>query len=881
MTEHNHSTLPPPNVRRSTGLSPLWALPIIALLLGGWLIYKSINEAGQQVRIHFDNAQGLIAGRTTLRFQGLEVGIVRKLELASDLNGIYVSAELYSNAQQLLGKDTKFWLVKPTASISGVSGLDALVSGNYIAIQSATNGFNKPPTSFNALSKAPQDLHSGNTQGLRLTLRSKDLGSVNVGSKILFRKIPIGEVYSFDLDDNGKSVILRAFIDEEYEHIITNESRFWNVSGINAKVGFDGVDVRVESLAALIGGGIAVDSPAQGKKVAPDTEFTLYPDLATAGRGIPINIKLPDNNNINPDGAPLVYRGIEIGQITNVHLSKDRSDIIAQATVEPAYHDMLNSGSQFLLEEASLSLAGIDNLGNFVTGNYLTLLPGKGDATRWFNAVKQEELNTQDSGNLALSLMAKHSFGLETGSSILYKGIQVGHVTSSQLQQQGVKVNVLIDAQYRELIRSANRFYVSSHVSANLADGSLNVNVPPLQHLLAGSISFIRAGKESVSSNYHLYASKAQAEIALHTTTGSEVISLLSATMPSVNVGSPVYYRNLVVGQVLDYKLGHSAMEVQIKLDNQYRHLIDKNTVFWNHSAIEIDASIAGISVKAPPLTSVLQGGIAFDSIDGVENKLSHHYKLYPDQDSARQFGKIIQLNAKTNSAITQGTKIKYQGVDVGEITLVTPLFDQKSVQFMARIYPQYVDKIAVKGSQFWLTTPEISLSGIKNLASALVPTIEVSPAMSNDLHYQFTLQQDSPRRNSVTFSLQSERKGSVSVGTPILYREIHVGQVSDVRLGELSDRVIITIEVENDYAYLVRKNTHFWNVSGLDISVGLSGASVKTGTVESLLKGGIAFATPQQSPLQPFAKQGRSFYLHANAEPQWLQWNTAIPKPQ
>ncbi|MFA0698000.1 MlaD family protein, partial [Vibrio sp. 10N.222.49.C9] len=126
-------------------------------------------------------------------------------------------------------------------------------------------------------------------------------------------------------------------------HIITSESRFWNVSGINAKVGFDGVDVRVESLAALIGGGIAVDSPAQGTRVESDTEFRLYPDLATAGRGIPIKITLPDDNNINPTGAPLVYRGIEIGQITNVQLSKDRQDIIAQATVEPAYHDLLNS----------------------------------------------------------------------------------------------------------------------------------------------------------------------------------------------------------------------------------------------------------------------------------------------------------------------------------------------------------------------------------------------------------------------------------------------------------------------------------------------------------------------------------------------------------
>ncbi|MEZ9833662.1 MlaD family protein [Vibrio breoganii] len=880
MTEQNQSSLPTPKVKRSTGLSPLWALPVVALLLGGWLMYKSVSEAGQQVRIHFANAQGLIAGRTTIRFQGLEVGMVRKLELAEDLNGIYVDAELYRDALQLLGEDTQFWLVKPTASLSGVSGLDALVSGNYIAIQSATKGFNTPPKTFAALSKAPQDLHSGSSEGLRLTLRSKDLGSVNVGSKILFRKIPIGEVYSFSLDEDGKSVVLRAYIDEEYDHIITSESRFWNVSGINAKVGFDGVDVRVESLAALIGGGIAVDSPAQGSRVESDTEFRLYPDLATAGRGIPIKITLPDDNNINPTGAPLVYRGIEIGQITNVQLSKDRQDIIAQATVEPAYHDLLNSGSQFLLEEASLSLAGVENLGNFVTGNFLTLLPGDGEATRSFKAVKQDELNTQDSGNLALSLMAEHSFGLANGSAVLYKGIQIGHVTSSQLHDNGVKVNVLIDSQYRALIRSKNRFFVSSSVSASFDASKLNVNVPPLQHLLAGSISFIREGSESVSSSYTLYSSEALAELAIYTKSGSQVISLLASKMPPVNVGTPVLYRNLVVGQVLDYKLGHSGMEVIIKLDNQYHHLINSNTVFWNHSGVEIDAGLSGVSVKAAPLSRVLQGGIAFDTLPGVENKLGKHYKLYPNQDDARQFGKIIRINASDNASVTKGTKIKYQGVDVGEVTLVSPLFEKAGVEMLARIYPQFVSKIAVKGTKLWLVSPEISLSGVKNLASAIIPSIEVKPGTDSAKKNHFTLLKKAPLEDGVTFFLQTEVKGSVSKNTPILYREMEVGYVNDVQLGELADRVIITIKVDKDYAYLVRQNSLFWNVSGLDVSIGLSGANVKAGTVDSLLRGGIAFTTPEEQNLLPMAKAERSFYLYKKAEPAWLEWRTAIPKP-
>ncbi len=119
-------------------MSPLWILPIITLVLAGWLVLNAINEAGQRVQIYFSDAQGLIAGRTTIRYQGLEVGMVRDISLSPDLESIYVDADIYPEATKLLGADTRFWLVKPTASISGISGLDALVSGNYISIQPAS-----------------------------------------------------------------------------------------------------------------------------------------------------------------------------------------------------------------------------------------------------------------------------------------------------------------------------------------------------------------------------------------------------------------------------------------------------------------------------------------------------------------------------------------------------------------------------------------------------------------------------------------------------------------------------------------------------------------------------------------------------------------------
>ncbi|GAL34408.1 paraquat-inducible protein B [Vibrio maritimus] len=207
----------------------------MTIALAGWLLVKAVHDAGQRVQIYFSDAQGLIAGRTTIRYQGLEVGMIRDINLSEDLSNIYVDADIYPEAAKLLGEDTKFWLVKPSASLSGISGLDALVSGNYIAIHPATESSNSK-SKFIALESVPTELAIN--EGLTVTLRAKDLGGISVGSKIVYKKIPIGEVYNFKLDDDAETVIIKASIQEEFRHIITNKSRFWNVSGIGASVGF-------------------------------------------------------------------------------------------------------------------------------------------------------------------------------------------------------------------------------------------------------------------------------------------------------------------------------------------------------------------------------------------------------------------------------------------------------------------------------------------------------------------------------------------------------------------------------------------------------------------------------------------------------------------
>lgn len=880
MSSDSEAQIYKPHIKKDYGISPLWILPVITLILAGWLVIKAINDAGQRIQIYFSDAQGLVSGRTTIRYQGLEVGMIRDISLAPDLESIYVDADIYPEATKLLGKDTGFWLVKPTASISGISGLDALVSGNYISIQPATKIVDRDdvPKIYTALEGPPADLQA--SQGLNITLRSQDLGSLTIGSPIVYRKIPIGEVYSYKLDKDDNFVLIKAYINNDYAHIITDKSRFWNVSGAGAQVGFNGIDVQFESLSALIAGAIAVDSPDEGEPIEENREFRLYRDLKTAGRGIPITISLPDNSNIKRSGAPIMYRGLEIGQITNLTFSEGRENIIASAAMHPSFVDMLNTGSQFMLEEAKLSITEVDNLSNFVTGNFLSIIPGEGEKSREFQAIKKDEFLKIDTQSTTVKLTAEESYGLSTATDVLYKGIRVGSISSVALIDDNVLVTILINNQYKHLIKSRNRFFVNGSATAQLTESGVSVSIPPAKQLLTGSISFISEGSKTSKNSYSLYANRSLAEIATYNQIGSKTLHLVADNLPPITKGSPLLYRNLQVGKVSDYSLSTQGVDIRIQIENQYRKLINDQTVFWNYSGIEVDASLSGVNIKAAPLKSLLQGGIAFDSIAGVENKQGKKWRLYDSVNQARNYGAVIQLTSSASSNISKGSPIKYQGIQVGEVVSSKAQFDSNKVLISARIKPEYADRISRTHSYFWISSAEVGLDGIKNLDSLFSSSIQVKPG-SGSKQQRFNLHTTEPKKPTTIFTLQSPQRGSVKVDSPVYYRDIEVGRVTHVELGAFADRVISTIEIDNAFAYLVRENSVFWNISGVDVTIGLSGANIRSGTVDSLLRGGIAFATPENKQLLPPAKADRTFLLNEQALDEWTQWQTAIPKPR
>ena len=314
-------------VEKTSGLSLVWLIPLVALLIGAWLAYKTMSEAGPTIKITFKDPGGLEAGKTKIKYKDVEVGLVKTVKLSEDLSKVIVTAILEKNVESHLGGDTKFWVVEPRFGLSGVSGLDTLIAGHYIEVEFAEG---KQTHEFTGLEHAPKI--SADTPGRRFTLLADKAASLSEGTRLYFRDIPVGRVVGVDLADDRSNVVVDIFVDEPYDRLIHDNTRFWQTSGIDFSIGAQGVNVKVGSLMSLLGGGITFETPnLQDPNHPPSktgTKFILFKDFASIAEGSYIH-KIGFMVNFDGSvrglsvGAPVELRGIQVGKVTEIRFNFD------------------------------------------------------------------------------------------------------------------------------------------------------------------------------------------------------------------------------------------------------------------------------------------------------------------------------------------------------------------------------------------------------------------------------------------------------------------------------------------------------------------------------------------------------------------------------
>jgi len=317
--------------------APIWLVPIAAVAIAGWLGWKTYSQRGPLITITFASAEGIEAGRTRVMLRNVEVGLVEFLDLSRDLSRVEVHARMRSDLKEHLTTGTRFWVVRPRLGVGGVSGLGTLFSGVYIELEPGTGNRTE---SFKGLEEPPVLPPSG--EGKSFVLRARNLGSLSRGSPVYYRGVAVGEVLGATLAPDAQSVAVNVFVRGPHDTLVHPETRFWNASGIEVSAGGGaGFRARVESLQAVILGGITFDTRPEGAGEAPspkDSEFELYPDKDAAlstpyGPQVAYRVYFGGSVRGVDVGTPVELLGIRVGQVTDVRLEGEEGRLRVPVTL--------------------------------------------------------------------------------------------------------------------------------------------------------------------------------------------------------------------------------------------------------------------------------------------------------------------------------------------------------------------------------------------------------------------------------------------------------------------------------------------------------------------------------------------------------------------
>ncbi len=313
--------------KKQRRLSVVWIIPFVAAVIGGWIAVQKILSEGPKITIRFHSADGLEAGKTKIKYHGVEIGTVSIVTLSSDRLGVVATAEMAAECRDMLVEDTQFWVVRPRISGGTVSGLGTLLSGSYIGMEIGKS--KEKRYEFVGLKTPP--VVTGEVAGRFFLLKADNLGSLDYGTPLFYRRIQVGQVVGYTLDQDGRSITANIFVQGPYDQYVNPETRFWQASGIDLSMAANGISVHTESLVSLLIGGIAFETPPTAPLLPPaepDTVFKLFDNRLQAMKppeGEPKTYVLIFKESVRGlvVGAPVEFSGMPFGEVVSIGLHLD------------------------------------------------------------------------------------------------------------------------------------------------------------------------------------------------------------------------------------------------------------------------------------------------------------------------------------------------------------------------------------------------------------------------------------------------------------------------------------------------------------------------------------------------------------------------------
>ncbi len=340
MSENQHRAVR----ERAQKISPIWFVPIVAAIIGLWMLWHGYATRGPVITITMETAEGVEAGKTLIRAREVAVGKVETVQLSDAFDHIVVTARMNPDAQRMLRQDTQFWVVKPRIGREGISGLNTVLSGAYIELLPGRATDSRQV--FTALEQPPATPRDA--EGLRLSLVGSQAEAANVGDPVSFRGFEVGRVESATFDIDTRRMQYRLYIKAPFGRLVTANTRFWSRSGIKLSLNSEGITVDMTSLEGLLSGGIAFGVPsglAQGDPVDENSSFVLHRDEEAARQGtfnrhLAYVLFIDDTVRGLSAGAPVEYRGVRVGTVVEApfHFSHQAIDSLERAAIPVLIH---------------------------------------------------------------------------------------------------------------------------------------------------------------------------------------------------------------------------------------------------------------------------------------------------------------------------------------------------------------------------------------------------------------------------------------------------------------------------------------------------------------------------------------------------------------
>ncbi|MFT7245453.1 MAG: paraquat-inducible protein B [Candidatus Azotimanducaceae bacterium] len=507
MSEHGR-----PEVKQKAGPSIIWLIPLVTAIVGGWLAVQTLIDQAPTATITFNTAEGIQAGKTSVKYKNVEIGLVDEIRFAEDFDHVELSVTFNEGMDQFLRRNTRFWVVRPQFSLRGVSGLGTLLSGSYIEIDP---GPGSPQNHFVGLEEIP--LITRDDAGTKITLVSNDLGSLAGGSPIYYQGLFAGEVLGYELGSDAESIYIHAFIRDPYDQLVRGNSRFWNVSGLDVSMGADGIEIKTASVQALMFGGISFETPTTLEPARSEVEnliFTLYPNhdvIDEEAYTRKLRFVMYFNSSVRglSAGAPLEFKGIRIGSVLDVKLEYNPDDtsfrIPVLVEIEPdrivdRRADVDTSAGNMLQTLVKQGLRARLSTGSLLTGQLyveLNMYPGTEEIYHGGDSAPHPELPTIPGAFAAMTEsiqnfvskletvdveeMGNDILGILDGTNELLNTAETEQtVTDLQASMRALK-NILRNVESADLeqtIKSANNVLGNVNNTLTMIDGVLTPNSP-------------------------------------------------------------------------------------------------------------------------------------------------------------------------------------------------------------------------------------------------------------------------------------------------------------------------------------------------------------------------------------------------------------------